>query len=408
MTVGSLSVVIGIYIRFIPKRGSFARTPITKGKIKINFSEIILPLQKNSDMSYYHSKYATNVRRKSSKKKYILLFLLFLLILGGGAVYYLNNIINSPNTWVKGSSTLLKIPHETNYQGLLDSLYSKGIVIHRKNFEWWAKLKKLDKHVKAGNYRIDSGMTNKALVNTLINGLQEPIKLVINNIRTKQDLAGSLGSQLEPDSIDFLLALNNPQMAEKYGLNQDNILTLIIPNTYEFYWTTNVEGFFEKINKEYKKFWNNERLQLAKEKNLSPTEVSILASIVQKESNKNDEKPTVASVYLNRLKRNWKLQADPTVVFALQDFGIRRVLTKHLEVDSPYNTYKYEGLPPGPICLPSSTSIDAVLHATETDYLFFCAKDDFSGYHAFAKTAAGHGQNARKYRRALNKRKILK
>ena len=359
-------------------------------------------------MSYYHSKYSLNARKKSSKWKYVLWFLLFILILGGGAAYYLNKVINSPNTWVKDSSTLLKIPHNTDYQGLLDSLYTKGIVIHRKNFEWWAKLKKLDKNVKAGNFRVKSAMTNKELVNLLINGLQEPVRVVINNVRLKEDLAAKLGSQLEPDSIRFLSALNDKQFAKKYGLTTETILTLIIPNTYEFYWTTSVEGFFEKINQEHKKFWNQKRLKLAEEKKLTPTEVSILASIVQKESNKNDEKPTVASVYLNRLRRGWKLQADPTVVFALQDFEIRRVLTKHLDFDSPYNTYKYEGLPPGPICLPSSTSINAVLNAEDTDYLFFCAKDDFSGYHAFAKTAAGHGQNARKYRRALNKRKIMK
>jgi UPF0755 protein len=358
-------------------------------------------------MAYYHSKYAGSRKRKSKKWKFLLWFLLFLFVIGGIAVYWFNNLVNKPNTWVKNTVTYIHIPHETNFQGLLDSLYSKGIVIHRESFERWAKIKKLDKNVKPGNYRISSGMTNKELVNMFLAGLQEPVKVLINTDRIKAELAGRLGHQLEPDSIQFLFAFNDARMAQKYGFDEENFLTMIIPNTYEFYWTVSVNGFLDRMKKEYEKFWTEKRKQQAKDLNLTPVEVSILASIVQKESNKNDEKPIIASVYLNRLKRNWRLQADPTVVFALQDFTIRRVLKEQLEVDSPYNTYKYEGLPPGPICIASPSSIDAVLNAEDTDYMFFCAKDDFSGYHVFAKTSIGHALNARKYRHALNLRRIL-
>ncbi len=359
-------------------------------------------------MAYYHSQYAVRRRKKSKWKKYFWGILFILVLAGGVAAYWFYHIVNDPNTWVKGDTTYVKISSQTDYQGLLDSLYSRGLIIHRDNFEWWANIKKLHRGFKPGNYKITSGMSNKTLVNMFLAGLQEPVNVVINNVRTKSELAAKLGKQLEPDSVNFIFALNDMRVAEKYGLNTENILTLFLPNTYEFYWNTPVERFFDRMQKEHQKFWNDKRLALAKKTGLSPTEVSILASIVQKETNKNDEKPKIASVYLNRLRRNWRLQADPTVVFALQDFSIRRLLTEQLEYDSPYNTYKYEGLPPGPICIPSAASIDAVLHAEETDYMYFCAKDDFSGYHAFAKTAAGHALNARKYRRALNRRKIMR
>ena len=358
-------------------------------------------------MAYYHSKYAGVNRRKSRKWKLLLWLLLFLLVVGGIAVYWINNLVNTSNTWVKNSTIYVHIPHKASYQGLLDSLYSKGVIIHRESFEKWAKIKKLDQNVKPGNYKIRSGMTNKELVNMFLAGLQEPVRVVINTHRIKSELAGRLGHQLEPDSIQFLFTMNDARAAEKYGFSEASFLTMIIPNTYEFYWTTSVEGFLNRMKQEYDKFWTEKKKEQAKKIGLTPVEVSILASIVQKESNKSDEKPTIASVYLNRLKRNWRLQADPTVVFALQDFTIRRVLKEQLEVDSPYNTYKYEGLPPGPICIPSPSSIDAVLNAEDTDYMFFCAKDDFSGYHAFAKNAVGHALNARKYRQALNLRRIL-
>ena len=183
---------------------------------------------------------------------------------------------------------------------------------------------------------------------------------------------------------------------------------MFIPNTYEFYWTTTAEVFMQRMNTEYLKFWSESRKAKAAELGYSPEEISILASIVEKETNKNDEKPAIAGVYLNRLKYNWRLQADPTVVYAWGDFSIRRVLNLHKRIDSPYNTYVYYGLPPGPICIPSIASIDAVLNRQDHNYLFFCAKDDFSGYHVFAATNAQHAINANKYRKALDDRNIRK
>jgi UPF0755 protein len=195
---------------------------------------------------------------------------------------------------------------------------------------------------------------------------------------------------------------------KKFGLNKETSISMFLPNTYEFYWTTKAKEFIDRMYAENQKFWNDERKAKAEKIGLSPVEVSTLASIIEKETTKNDEKATMAGVYLNRLKYNWRLQADPTVVFAWGDFSIRRVLNVHKQIDSPYNTYTYYGLPPGPICAPSISSIDAVLNHEEHTYMFFCAKDDFSGYHVFSSTNAGHNINAKKYRNALDERNIRK
>jgi len=188
------------------------------------------------------------------------------------------------------------------------------------------------------------------------------------------------------------------------GLGTENALTLIIPNTYEFYWNTSAEQFLERMYREYRLFWEGNRDEKANALNMSRPEVVILASIVEKETNMNDEKARISGVYVNRLEQNWLLQADPTLVYASGDFGLRRVLNMHKEIESPYNTYKYPGLPPGPICIPSIASVDAVLNTEDHDYLFFCAKDDLSGYHVFARSITQHNRNARRYRRAIENR----
>ena len=210
------------------------------------------------------------------------------------------------------------------------------------------------------------------------------------------------------DSTSFLEALNNNAEVKQMGFDKDNIASLFIPNTYELYWNIDADEFIDKMAKEYKKFWNEERMGKSEKIGLSPIDVSILASIVDKETNKTSEMPRIAGVYLNRLKKNWLLQADPTLVFAIGDFEIKRVLDIHKEIESPYNTYKYIGLPPGPICIPSIASIEAVLNAENHKFLYFCAKDDLSGYHVFAKNMREHNINAEKYRKALNKKKIWK
>jgi UPF0755 protein len=239
-------------------------------------------------------------------------------------------------------------------------------------------------------------------------GLQKPLKLTFNNIRTPQQLAGRISQQIEADSLSILALLTSDHVASSYGFDKTTIIAMCVPNTYEFYWNTNAKGFLDKMQKEYERFWNDERKSKAFKLGLTKVEISTLASIVEEETRFNIEKPKVAGVYINRLNKGIPLQADPTVKFAVGDFALRRILTKHLEIDSPYNTYKFRGLPPGPIRCPSISSIDAVLNAEKHSYLYFCAKADFSGYHDFAKTLTEHNRNAEAYRRALNKERIYR
>ena len=230
-------------------------------------------------------------------------------------------------------------------------------------------------------------------------GFQTPVKVVFNNINNLEQLAGRVSDQIEADSLSITTAIRN---------DSSICPCYFIPNTYEFYWNTDAESFIKKMKAEYENFWNETRIAKAEEMNLKPEEVSILASIVDKETTKTSEMPRIAGVYLNRLKKHWPLQADPTLIYALGDYSIHRVLDVHKEIDSPYNTYKHAGLPPGPICLPSIAAIDAVLNAERHKYFYFCAKDDLSGYHVFARNINEHNRNAEKYRRALNKHKIYK
>ncbi|MBT5090033.1 MAG: endolytic transglycosylase MltG, partial [Flavobacteriales bacterium] len=230
-----------------------------------------------------------------------------------------------------------------------------------------------------------------------------------NNLRNKEQLAGKIASQIEADSLSIIKYITDTTFLNKLKLNTDNVACLFIPNTYEFYWNTSVEGFVNRMVKEYSDFWNSNRKKKAAEIKFNYYQVAVLASIVEKEQSiKKDERPEIAGLYLNRLKKRMKLESDPTLIFALGDFTIKRVLNKDKKVDSPYNTYKNKGLPPGPICIPSINAIDAVLNASEHNYIFMCAKEDFTGYHNFAKTYAKHLINARKYQKALNKREIMR
>ncbi|MFN5794266.1 MAG: endolytic transglycosylase MltG, partial [Bacteroidota bacterium] len=230
----------------------------------------------------------------------------------------------------------------------------------------------------------------------------------INNIRTKYELISKVCTALETDSNELKNILENDHQLEKLKLNSDNIISIFIPNTYQFFWNTSAKDFFDRMINESDKFWNRSRIEKLHKLKLSKAQVITIASIVEKESNYLPERPSIASVYLNRIRKGMKLQADPTVVYAVGDFTINRVLDVHLKKDSPYNTYMYEGLPPGPICIPSANAIDAVLKNEKTSYIYFCAKEDFSGRHNFATTDAQHSINANKFRKALNKRKIYK
>lgn len=320
--------------------------------------------------------------------------------------FYVYQALQSPNLQVKKASRMLFIPKGTDFQGLIAILKRDSMVSNVVSFAFLAKTMNYQQHVKPGAYLIESNMSNLAAIRILRAGKQTPIKITFNNLRTKEDLAERLAKQLPFSEQEWLEVLQNKEIAEKYGFDAYTFTTMFIPNTYEVYWTTSREEFIEKMYKEYQKFWSKERLAKAEKISLNPKQVSILASIVQAETAKNDEKPRVAGVYLNRLAKNDYLQADPTVIFALKDFTIKRVLNSHLQIDSPYNTYKYTGLPPGAINFPEVSSIDAVLNAEQHEYYFFCAKEDFSGYHNFAKTLAEHNRNAQLYQQVLHTKGI--
>lgn len=349
-------------------------------------------------------------KNKKSKTHFflkIILSIFFLLLLIGGITgYSYYKKIYYPNVKTSKNITFLYIPTGSNFDDLLKILSDNCILLNISSFEWLAEQKKYTEHVKPGKYKLNNNMSNNELINLLRAGKQEPVNIVIRGFRTKEELAEKIGNNLEADSSSVMDLLNKSSFASKYGFNNENILVMIIPNTYEFYWNTSAEDFFSRMAKEYKTFWNDDRKQLASNDGITQTEVSILASIVQQEAYKIDEMPVIAGVYINRLHKGMRLQADPTVIYAVGDFTLHRVLKKHLECESPYNTYLHEGLPPGPICIPWQKSIDAVLNYQKHQYLYFCAKEDFSGYHNFAKTGAEHQKNAAKYQNALNKRNI--
>jgi UPF0755 protein len=294
----------------------------------------------------------------------------------------------------------------SGFLAVRDSLVKKGYLTDPGKFEWLARRKHYDQHIKPGRYRLVDGMRNNALVNLLRSGKQEPVRIIIQNVRTREELAGKIGRNLEVDSVQLVRLFNDPAYLSKYDISPPTLFTLFIPDTYEFYWNTSGDQLFARMNREFTKFWNPGRKRLADSLHLTVAEVVTLASIVEKESNKNDEKPLIAGVYLNRLNRQIPLQADPTVIYAWNDYRIRRVLKKHTELKSPYNTYFRTGLPPGPICLPSVASVDAVLHARNHAYYYFCAREDLSGYHSFATSLEEHNRNARRYQKALDKMNI--
>ncbi len=348
-------------------------------------------------------------KKKAFIIKIIISFIVISLIITAFTFYNYYQKVYNPNVNLnKKQSVYFFIPTGSDLNDVINLLYSENYIIDRASFEWVAEKKNYGSHINPGRYLIKNGISNNELINLLRSGKQDPVKVTFNTIRNIEQLAGKVTKNLECDSVEVITFLTDKEFISKYGFNSTTIITMFIPNTYEFYWNTSAEQFIIRMSDEYKNFWTNERKNKANKLGLSQSETSTLASIVQEETIKNDEKPTVAGVYINRLKKNMPLQADPTIKFALGDFTIRRVLKKHLKIDSPYNTYKYTGLPPGPICLPSISSIDAVLNYEDHNYIFFCAKEDFSGYHNFAKTLSQHNINARRYQQELNKRKIMK
>jgi UPF0755 protein len=340
------------------------------------------------------------------RKKLLIIFVIVFSVLLTSFVFYGYQVFFTENVQVDKGDTYVVITEDMDFTDLQDYLYDKQIVNDMLSFSFVAKVLDYQENMKPGLYRFQKDMTNLQVVRMLRAGLQTPTEITFNNCRIKPDLAGKITSSVQADSTQFLKLLKSDSLVEAYGFTQESIMAMFIPNTYEVYWTISEMGIMERMHKEYERFWTDARKAKAKKIGLTPLEVSILASIVQAESVQADERPKIAGVYLNRLERGIALQADPALVFAVGDFEIRRVLNVHKQIDSPYNLYKNRGLPPGPINLPEVNSIDAVLNAQNHNYLYFCAKPDFSGYHAFAKTLREHNVNARAYQNALNKARI--
>ena len=306
------------------------------------------------------------------------------------------------------NSQVIYIPTGSSYEQVIDTLESKLIIKNKNILSWFAEKKNYPVLIKPGRYVIDKDLSYNGLINILRSGKQSPVRITFSNIRSMDQIAGKAGKQIEADSLQLISFLSDESNYISDGFNKENIISLFLPNTYEFYWNTDAKGFYTRMLKEYRLFWNDKRLSKAKEIGLDPKEVAILASIIDDEVAKHDEKPRIAGVYLNRLKRGIPLQACPTIKFALNDFSITRVLKKYLLIDSPYNTYKHSGFPPGPIGCATIDGIDAVLSAEKHDYIYFAAKADFSGYHNFSRTLSEHNRYALLYQRELDKRKIFK
>ncbi len=324
--------------------------------------------------------------------------LLVVLIIAGAVGYYVFMLPNVSDA----KKISVKIPTGSTYDDVLGLLKANQILKNPNTFDAVSRLKNYPGQVKAGYYVFTRNMNNRQIVNLLKSGMQTPVTMVIYNIRTKEEFAGLVGRTLELDSNLLLSKLNDPVFCKALGVDTNQILSRFIVDNYEFYWNTSLPKFMEKMNTAYAGFWNKDRQSKADAVHLSSTDVTTLASIVEKEVIRDKELPTVAGVYLNRLRIGMPLQADPTLIFALRDFDARRVNQRHKEYDSPYNTYMYAGLPPGPICMPRKKSIDAVLNAEENDYLYFCANPDLSGYSIFSKSYEDQTKAAILYRKKLN------
>ena len=313
--------------------------------------------------------------------------------------YIMYQDVFSPNTKFKDEEVAIYIPTGSDFNQVTELV--KPYVENMERFTSVAEKKEYPQNVKYGKFILRYGMNSNELINAL--RWPVPVKLSFNNQETLQRAVGRIAQQIEPDSLQLLEAFTDKAFLEENGFTEDNVLSIFIPNTYEFFWNTTATKVRDKLMKEYRKFWTPERIAKAEAQGLTPLQVSALAAIVHKETVKNDERPRVAGVYLNRFHKGIKLEADPTVIYAIKkqsgDFDqvIKRVLYKDLVIDSPYNMYKYGGLPPGPIAMPDVTAIDAVLNPEKHNYIYFCASVTNFGYHEFAVTAAQHEVNRQKY-----------
>jgi UPF0755 protein len=340
-----------------------------------------------------------------SNKKFKIFILVFSL-LAAMFSYYAWQIFKTPNFEVEKKPFALLIPKGSTYESVLDTLEKHKLIRDELSFRFLAKVFNYPARVKPGRYLIYETTGNWELIRKLRNGSQDALKITISNIRLKEDLAGKLGRQLAYDSATIYHLLDSSIIVEPLGFTKETIPCLFIPDTYEVYWTTTFDDFLVKMKKSYDRFWTEKRIQEAKALGLTPTEVGILASIVYGESKESSEQARIAGVYWNRLQVNMPLQADPTIVFAWKDFTIKRVTGRYTAINSPFNTYRLSGLPPGPISIPNPKVMDKVLQLEKHDYLYFCAKEDFSGFHNFAVSYPEHLQNAAKYQKALDEYQI--
>lgn len=328
--------------------------------------------------------------------------LVVLLLLSGGGVLY--TWIYSPSlTKPESDSVYFFVRTGSQYPQVYMDFKKSGWLKHVRGFDWVSKRKEYPANVKPGRYLLVKGMSNAQIVDKLRSGVQSEVNLVFNTTRHFDRLAGIISKQIEADSVALINAFRDTMVMRSFGFSPHQWRAMFIPNTYRFLWNTSAVQFLERMNQEFKEFWNPARLSRLNELGLDKFQLMSLAAIVQEETYKSEDMPVVAGVYMNRIRKGIKLQADPTVIFAIGDYSIKRVLHAHLAFDSPYNTYKYAGLPPGPIRIPSIQAIDACLNYQKHDYLYFCAKEDFSGNTVFARSYNEHLINARKYQRALKR-----
>lgn len=330
-----------------------------------------------------------------------LTIVLLLLLLGGAFGLPLLRNFSSTNEPV-----LIYLDQDDNFDSLSVKIKATGKAEMNRGMRLAAQLLQYEDRVRPGCYDVGSGQCAWNVIRRLRAGDQFPIRLTIPQTWTKEQLAARLSRQLMADSASLASLFNDPEALKAYETRPEMLVSLFVPDTYEVYWTITPEALLKRMAKEHNAYWTAERKALAEQQGLTPDEVAVLASIVDKETTNVDEMPMVAGMYLNRLRTNMPLQADPTVKFALGNFALRRIYNSHLACDNPYNTYKYVGLPPGPICVPSPQAINAVLHPAQHNYLYMCAKEDFSSAHNFAATYAEHLANARRYQQALNQRNI--
>ena len=298
------------------------------------------------------------------------------------------------------------IDREMDFDALCRQLTDSAGISRPDNFKLLAKALKYPENMKTGKYALDPGMSYLALLNNLRRGQQAATRLTFHNVRLVDNLAERMAEQLMLGKEELLRWLNDPDFCRSLGFTTETVGALFIPNTYEVYWNIAAENLLQRMKREYDAFWTDERREKAAAIRLTPVETAILASIVEEETASTDEYPIIAGLYLNRLRQGMLLQADPSVKFAVGDFSLQRILFEHLEVESPYNTYKHAGLPPGLLRIPSAKALDGVLNYAKHRYIYMCAKEDFSGRHNFAVTLAEHNRNANRYRSALNKRNI--